>query len=370
MSTPWLSIIVPSNRPVSSVRPLLNSLQVQSRATNSLNSWELIWIVNGQPLSECQKVLSEIRNVELRSRTHMLYRPLANANQARNAGAEVALGQVLFFMDDDLELVDGDQLQRIIERCWSEIERRGSLWALGGEYALGQSNTLGRSYFRVTRQFLQQPQESGQDFLLGGFLVLPKVLFEKIAGFNEARAWGGTELSINRRLRAQRAFCQRVETWSLRHHLLLSYRQYVLKGLGQGEGARDFPDFQVTAVESYDLPSWNIKRYQLAFHVGLFSSWRLRFMVRRFPFLVDIFLIVGILTAPVLHLLTLGLWKFLWHALHVSRRHHTNHLAETEALFAKKSAWWRRQLSLPLFLLELARRKKSGRADLLGANLE
>ena len=96
MSPPKISVVVPTHDRFTSVSRLLAALRIQSV---SPDDFEVVVVADG-----CQDgTPAKIRAAHWPFRLNVLEQPSSGASAARNRGAETATGDLLLFLDDDVE---------------------------------------------------------------------------------------------------------------------------------------------------------------------------------------------------------------------------------------------------------------------------
>lgn len=307
-----LTIVIPSHRRMTDVLPLLRSLKAQRLNPESLQQIEVLWVVNGVAFGRCQTLFDEMQNSMWRNHFQVIYQDQAHANLARNRGARESAGENLFFLDDDLEFPSIFFLKRLLE--WIDDQSPTQNWAVGGIYSLGRHTRAGRAYYKLSRRFWSSRTQ--ETFLLAGFMILPRRLFFEIGEFPQTRAWGGSELMINDELKRRGVTVTRDDRLHLIHHLPITYRELIRKGLKQGEGARLMRDRDVGHVLDPLFNNWPTRLYLLAFHMGLRSPERVRQLLLAWPLLLKFHLLVALVFHGLLR--PFGLrstlrYKIAWH---------------------------------------------------------
>lgn len=307
-----LTIVIPSHRRIAEVLPLLRSLKAQRLPPENIQNIEILWVVNGVEFGRCQSLFDEMQNSVWREQFQVIYQVQPHANLARNRGARESQGQNLFFLDDDLEFPSIFFLKRLLD--WIDLQDAGSEWAVGGIYSLGRHSRAGRAYYKLSRRFWSS--RTKDTFLLAGFMILPRELFFEIGGFPQSRAWGGSELMINDELKRRGVKVTRDDRLHLIHHLPISYRELIRKGLKQGEGARLMRNQDAGHVLEPLINNWPTRLYLLAFHMGLRSPERVRNTLLKWPLLLKFHLLFALLTHALVRPFgvrsSLG-YKLAWH---------------------------------------------------------
>ena len=350
-----LSLVVPSNRTPDRVLPLLKSLEAQRLRESDQSRFEIIWVVNGLPFHTCQELLGQIANPAFRTHVHLLYRPGASASEARNLGVEAAHGEVVLFLDDDLEFPSPFLLQKILDKVTAKQEKQPGEWAIGGSYLLGEASDEGRDYHHILQSFCRSASESGNVYLHAGFLAAPKSLLVRLGKLDTQRKWGASEFEINKKLSLSGIKAERVDGWNLLHHLEISGPEMVRKALKQGEAAAYFPEFKHAFLRCYYRQNWNTGRYMMAFQMGIDAPAGLRRLVFKQPRVVEIFLCGSYVMwkianmIPAKGFLVQKSEKFLWRLLYLKNYGKRERVRQTEAEYHRLMRKTSRRLSWVLF---------------------
>lgn len=152
----------------------------------------------------------------------LLTRERGGAARARNAGAEVAQGDLLLFLDDDM-LVAPDHLARHAETHARFAPAMVGSWRWYSDRALSTllATPFGRYRVQLERRFMDELEEADlgaecveATILAANDLSIARAAFEDLAGFDEAYPHAGAEdqdLSI----RARRAGLRLVRNKSI-----------------------------------------------------------------------------------------------------------------------------------------------------------
>ncbi len=152
--TPRVSIIIPSRRGKRSTEDFLPLLQ--SCVNQTLKNYELLWISDG-PDAELKDFFSE--NFSDDRRFLFIEIPSAGVNSARHFGATKAKGEIFYFLDDDCELPNPFNLERLVDFH----ERLGTNAIIGGAY-LDHPTLKGRFAYN---QFVDAWLECGKLYPIG-----------------------------------------------------------------------------------------------------------------------------------------------------------------------------------------------------------
>lgn len=190
MNSAGISIVIPTLGDPLNLQKLLKSVAQQEM---DLNQIDLILVVNGLSLEKYEDLKKQISS-ESKFQVVWLYNEIANVNKARNLGLAVAKCNVVYFLDDDCELVNTSTLAFHI----SEHEKDTSLFALGGGYSLSvQANYWDELYNAIQMSWLLSGKRGASNYtqhLLGGNFSLKKEYLKlKELKFDERISYGGSE---------------------------------------------------------------------------------------------------------------------------------------------------------------------------------
>jgi hypothetical protein len=165
-----------------------------------------------------------------------LYNETANVNKARNLGLAATKHNVVFFMDDDCELVNTFTLAFHL----SEHAKDAGLFALGGGYSLSiQASYWDELYNSIQMSWLlsgkQGPSSYTQHLLGGNFSFKKEYLKLNELKFDERISYGGSEhqlfvQAVQKQLRIQ--LCN----VDVRHNTQESFKKICYKIFRQGRG--------------------------------------------------------------------------------------------------------------------------------------
>lgn len=169
-SHPFVSVIIPVYNDQAGIDRCLSALEAQ---TYPCDRFELIVIDNGSDPP-----------VEVPVRTHpgvtRIVCDETGAYAARNAGVEVASGEVLAFTDADC-IPDGTWLANGIHA----LQRKGLSCAVGGEVALTLSDRpTATELYQYSVGFMQRENIEQRGFSVTANLFVPKALFLRVGGFD------------------------------------------------------------------------------------------------------------------------------------------------------------------------------------------
>ncbi len=253
-----LSIIIPTHNRKKSLQKALNSLKAQMRNYDS----EIIVVVDG---------CTDETDVMVKNNFPEVYKVvfLKNVGAAigLNAGAKNANGEILLFLDDDMEY------QPLMIQSHLDMHQEGTYDVLIGHFPLGKMPT--DSYFRdVIYDWTEGWQKSFSedvsfyDSLCSGHFSIKKDLFEKVGGFDEDFSrWGRKDSELGYRLilaGARFGFClnaQAIQNYDkLPSQFLIDYK---FLGRADVEMFQKHPELKSTLLLSayYQAP-WMIQLFR------------------------------------------------------------------------------------------------------------
>jgi glycosyltransferase involved in cell wall biosynthesis len=189
------------------------------------------------------------------------------ANSARNTGIRFSSGEIIWFLDDDCELVsDNSYIQRIIQLHKEYPEVVG----IGGQYySPDLLNKLSQTYFDMTNQWLDQSL-IGHYFtsnLIGGNASYKREIFDNGMRFDTHLVFGATELSLNKQITDNGNKLILKKSLNVIHHQHLNIFMFLKKAYKQGQGKAylgiPFHN-EVTTIP----PNLYVKLYGLFFKLG------------------------------------------------------------------------------------------------------
>lgn len=117
-------------------------------------------------------------------------------NSARNLGAEQSRGDVLWFLDDDVEVSRSSAVADI-----ASIFENADVIAAGGDYLSGPEATwIERGYNALCSAWRASAGRSGGELLLGGSLAVRREAWKAVGGFDASIDYGGAETPFVLRL--------------------------------------------------------------------------------------------------------------------------------------------------------------------------
>lgn len=190
MDSTGISIVVPTLGEPINLQKLLNSIGLQKI---ELITVDVILVVNGLSLEKFELLKEQIA-CRISFQVTWLHSEIANVNKARNLGLGVAKHNVVYFLDDDCELINTSTLAFHM----SEHAKDVGLFALGGGYSLSvQSSYWDELYNSIQMSWLlsgkQGPSNQTQHLLGGNFSLKKEYLRIKELKFDERISYGGSE---------------------------------------------------------------------------------------------------------------------------------------------------------------------------------
>ncbi|HUV42941.1 MAG TPA: glycosyltransferase family 2 protein [Patescibacteria group bacterium] len=171
---PFLSIIIPAYKAEESIIPLLDSA-----FNSSFKDFEIIVVDDCSPDGTGEVVKGYGRGV----RYHCL-RKNAGPAKARNEGAKVARGEVLLFLDSDVQLYKNTLKE--IANCF---QKDPDLYAMTGVWNKVQRSKKFFPRFKALRDWsywIQERDQRGYYFLFSTRIAaINRELFLRLGGFNE-----------------------------------------------------------------------------------------------------------------------------------------------------------------------------------------
>lgn len=187
-TSPQVSFIIPSLGSSERLKTCLNSILNQQ--TSDTTDFEIIVMVGKN--ADCV-------DFAFPKRIRIHYFPSATgASSLRNLGANMARGQILYFLDDDCVLDSPFVLQNFI----SKVEEADVAWC--GQYLSHSSSTwAGDTYNSICRFWLGSRIEDKKSsvFLGGNFVVRNQFWSSNRLHFDESLEKGGEELALAHKLK-------------------------------------------------------------------------------------------------------------------------------------------------------------------------
>lgn len=189
---PIISVIIPTHNRSTSLRRMLDALNSQ---TYTLQQVEVIVVADG-----CTDGTAEmLRHYSAQFTLRFIEQSSQGPAVARNYGATFATGQLLLFLDDDIE-----PTKSLVEAHVCAHQNRSSQVVIGPYPPVFQSASFShielRAWWKLVFDAMLQPGHrfTCQD-LLGGNFSLEKELFTRIGGFDPA-FWAHEDYELGIRL--------------------------------------------------------------------------------------------------------------------------------------------------------------------------
>lgn len=170
-----ISVVIPTHNRSQALNATLSRLAKQQFA----GDWEVI-VVNNRSSDDTDEV---VRRQEFPVSLRLIHSDSPGPAAARNAGAAVAQGDYLVFMDNDI-LVEPDFLQHHLD----DLQRNPGCWIVGQVLNLPeQEGTIFGRYRKSLSPFI--PASAGlskSPGLTGQTFSAPRADFERLGGFDES----------------------------------------------------------------------------------------------------------------------------------------------------------------------------------------
>ncbi|MFB9867334.1 glycosyltransferase [Vreelandella sulfidaeris] len=188
---PLISIVIPSKDNFKILSSCLNSIEKNTRYDN----YEIILVDNGSSDIETLEYLEKIKE---KTRINIVEHDSPfNFSALCNIGAKKSNGEVLLFLNDDIEVISHDWLERLCG--YAQLDHVGAVGAKllypGGKYIqhcgiINSYNGPGHAFLHKPRNhdgyFLRCDIEYNWSAVTGACLMLETAKFKKIGGFDEA----------------------------------------------------------------------------------------------------------------------------------------------------------------------------------------
>jgi glycosyltransferase involved in cell wall biosynthesis len=222
-----LSIIIPTHRRHKELFNLIHSLQGQS--LDGLNI-ETIIISNLADQTLHQKI-HQIQSPQLS--ISFFTRGEVGVNKARNLGISKSSSENLYFLDDDVSLLDPFHLQKLV----ALVRKYPNATAIGGGYILpNQAGLLNRAYHIISSSWVNDEEASKAfSFLVGGNTLYRRSLMSDFL-FNESILFGGSETELNLRLYKANKEMIYLKCLSIEHNSPITIYSFIYKAIRQGMG--------------------------------------------------------------------------------------------------------------------------------------
>ncbi len=167
------SVIIPTHNRADALAQTLSHLAKQTFN----RAWEVI-VINNRCTDETDEV---VRRLNFPVALRLVHEEVPGPAAARNAGALVAKGTYLLFIDNDI-LAEPDFLQRHYEA----LESHPGCWIVGQIINLPEQEATPFGRFRKSLSPFAEPNEgrSAIDLITGANTSLPRADFEQLGGFD------------------------------------------------------------------------------------------------------------------------------------------------------------------------------------------
>lgn len=186
-----VSIVVPTLGR-DSFQDLAKSLPVVSQSARVF-PFEVIVVadakVDAAVVADLAKQWSEFTFVQAKS---------PGVNCARNLGAAQSSGEIIWFLDDDVEVPQATDALRFVFDAF----RTDRTVAIGGGYLSTAGATFSEQGYNLLSSLWRHVSgEHENEAFLGGCFLVRKQVFHELGGFDEAIEYGGAETRFVHRLR-------------------------------------------------------------------------------------------------------------------------------------------------------------------------
>jgi glycosyltransferase involved in cell wall biosynthesis len=208
-----VSIVIPTLGRASLER-LLRSIVVCAAENNFAfgREFEVVVAVDPRGSLALESEFAEVRVVPS---------PGPGVNRARNAGARESRGDLIWFLDDDTDLLDHASLAHL-----PDLFLEGSVRAVGGDYVSSDTSALPEvGYNSFCSLWRTSAGLEDAEQLLGGTLAVRKQAWLDAGGFDDHIEYGGAETSFVVRLNRQPAGVELPRT-KVRFNKVLNVRHF------------------------------------------------------------------------------------------------------------------------------------------------
>lgn len=193
-TTPLVSIVIPTRDRFALIQRCIESLMEKTRYTR----YELLIVDNQSTDDDACRFLNDLAGLRLEQIRVLHYDAPFNFAEMGNAAAQQARGEVLVFLDNDCEIVDGDWLDALLEQALrpevgvagARLEYQDGRIQHGG-YLLGVQNGVEIAFDGADPQskgfqnYLKTPRNVAA--VSGSCLMIRKETFFAINGFTQER---------------------------------------------------------------------------------------------------------------------------------------------------------------------------------------
>jgi len=220
-----ISLIIPTHERHTSLLRLINSIRQQKVLPAELiivSNLKDSFLVGASFLQATQGLPTVVSHVGK-----------VGVNGARNLGLQKAKQDIVFFVDDDCELIDPQFLRKLCDLHEQNLDT----FAIGGSYiSPSNARAIDKAYNIMARAW-QSPQLFGENQswrLLGGNLSFKRhELLNTQQTFNEDIAFGGAETEFLERLQKLEHKALFIDSLELCHHTHLDEKNLVSKAFYQ-----------------------------------------------------------------------------------------------------------------------------------------
>ena len=157
-------------------------------------------------------------------------------NKARNLGTIHAVGDIIYFLDDDCELSHPHQLQKIIDYH----NKYPEVVAIGGGYLKADFESVYSSFYLANSNLWLEnlcTKDDGQQ-LLGGNASYKRQVFDKGLKFDSDIVFGGAEVGLNQQILNGGGQIKVFDDLNVKHCVNLHIFKLCRKAYLQGKGRR------------------------------------------------------------------------------------------------------------------------------------
>ncbi|MFC2044508.1 glycosyltransferase family 2 protein [Chloroflexota bacterium] len=182
-----ISIVIPTYNRVEELRKAIESTLGQSYC-----DFEIIVVDNGPSTDNTRQVVESFKD----ERVRYIVTDLKGCIFARNIGAEVAKGEILLTLDDDIEFIEGNELARLVETYKNDdtIAIVGGIELGTRDETVGKSVDIlhpevgrisGRGDFNTSFKLIAGHGITEVDHVRSAFMGIRREVFDQVGGFDE-----------------------------------------------------------------------------------------------------------------------------------------------------------------------------------------
>ncbi len=231
-----LSIMIPTHRHSEGALRLLRSIWRQQLDFKKI---EVCVVANPHdPVLQ-----EEVQNMQVEGWPVVYVTSRLGVNSAKNFGIQCATGSMIYFIDDDCELIRPDHLQIVLQNLKDK-----NVSAIGGSYCSqidkveASKSLLVRAYNLQSNLWLHQfvsPDQSTRQ-LLGGNAGYRREVFDHFQ-FDEKILYGGDEVAVNDYLFRAGHLLKLNSQLTVLHSPPLNLKKFLTKALRQGQNQKVHP---------------------------------------------------------------------------------------------------------------------------------